>query len=52
MVYEIEVFRFHLTEPTRKMKMTNHEFKTMKKQPDYEYKAYQLDYNKTIVVYL
>ena len=32
--------------------MTNQEFKTMKKQPDYEYKAFQLDYNKTIVVYL
>lgn len=32
--------------------MTIEDFKNMKKQPGYEYKAYQIDYNKTIVVYL
>jgi hypothetical protein len=52
MLNEIEVFRFHLTEPTRKMRMSIQDFKNMKKQKGYEYKAYQIDYNKTIVVYL
>jgi hypothetical protein len=49
MNYEIEIFRFHLTEPTKKILMTVNQWKSYKKQEDYTYVAYQVGWNQTIV---
>lgn len=46
---EIEIFRFHLTEPTKKMLMTVNEWKSYKKQEGYIYLSYQVGYNKTLI---
>jgi len=46
---EVEVFRFHNTEPTIKKTMLLSEFKALKKQKGYIYRAYQKEFNKTIL---
>lgn len=46
---EVEVFRFHNTEPTIKKTMLLSEFKAMKKQKGYIYRVYQFGFNKTIL---
>jgi hypothetical protein len=46
---DLEIFRFHLIEPTKKMLMTRNEWKLFKKQEGYTYVAYQVGFNKTIV---
>lgn len=46
---EVEVFRFHITEPTVKKTMLLHEFKAMKKQKGYVYRAYELGFNPSIL---
>jgi len=46
---EVEVFRFHNTEPTIKKNMLLSDFKAMKKQKGYVYRAYQIEFNKTIL---
>lgn len=45
---EVEVFRFHPTQPTVKKIMSLREFNSMEKQEGYLYRAYQIDYNTTI----
>ena len=49
MEQEIEIFRFHLTEITKKMIMTKNQWKHYKKQEDYTYVAYQVGWNQTII---
>ena len=46
---EVEVFRFHPTEPIIKKIMLHDEFKNIKAKNGYRYVAYQLNYNKTII---
>lgn len=46
---EVEVFRFHETEPTIKKTMLLSEFKAMKKQKGYIYRAYQIGFNETVI---
>lgn len=46
---EVEVFRFHPEQPTVKKTMLLSEFKAMKKQKGYVYRAYQIGFNKTVL---
>lgn len=46
---EIEIHRFHPTQPTVKKTMTQEEFNKMKKQEGYIYRAYQINWNKSII---
>lgn len=46
---EVEVFRFHTEQPTVKKTMLLNEFKTMKKQKGYIYRAYQIGFNQSII---
>lgn len=48
-MHEIEIYRFHLTQPTKKQVITLEAFKTMKKQIGYRYVAYQIGFNQTIL---
>lgn len=49
MIEQVEVFRFHETEPTIKKMMLFSEFKAMKKQKGYIYRAYQIGFNQSII---
>lgn len=46
---EVEVFRFHPTQPTVKKTMLLTEFKNMKKQKGYVYRCYQIGFNQSII---
>jgi hypothetical protein len=46
---EIEVHAFHKTKPTIKKLMTIAKFKELPKSKDYIYRAYQINFNKSIV---
>jgi hypothetical protein len=50
-MFEIEVFKFHILgiEPPRKKTMLYNDFLKLPKQENFYYKAYQLNYNKTII---
>lgn len=46
---EVEVFRFHPEQSTIKKTMLLREFKAMKKQKGYVYRAYEIGYNTSII---
>jgi hypothetical protein len=48
-IENVEIFRFHLTEPTKKMIMIKNEWKFYKKQKGYRYVIYQFGWNETII---
>ena len=46
---ELDIHRFHPTEKTRVVQMTIDQWKLFKGQKDYIYRAYQKDFNPTII---
>ena len=50
-MYEVEVFKFHKlgTELPRKKTMLYKDFLKLDKHKDYYYRAYQINYNLTII---